>query len=101
MNTKLTQQQLQALGMDTLTVQQREDFLLKVGKSVFNEAIVKLISSFSQEQLYALNYAIESNESFESVIEYLQKTYPGFDTYIQDAQEEFVGQFIAQLKQPA
>ena len=101
MNTKLTQLQLHTLGMNTMSFGQREEFLATLGKAVFDEAIVQLIASFTQEQLHALNYAIESNDSFVSVMEYLHKTYPDFQTYIEEAQKSFVIQFIAQLNQPA
>ncbi|MFT7507588.1 MAG: hypothetical protein ACI92I_000749 [Acidimicrobiales bacterium] len=96
MSTKLTKEQLQTLGMESMSTMQRDEFLLKIGKSVFDGAIVKLLHSLSDEQIHSLDYAIETNDSFESVMQYLQMTYPDFATYLKDEQEEFTDSLFKQ-----
>ena len=101
MSTQFTSQQLQTLGMDTMTRPAREDLLARIGKTVFDSAVVKLLETLNDEQIHALNHALEANESFDAVVGYLQMTYPRFTAYMQEIQERFVADLMRQMKQPA
>ena len=98
MSTQLTSQQLQTLGMTSMTTGQREAFLEKIGKMVFDSSIVRLLETLNDDQIHALNHALEANESFEGVLQYLQVTYPLFMTYMQEVQEKFVEDFMSQMQ---
>jgi len=101
MSTQLTKEQLRTLGMDTMSAPQREDFLMDVGKTVFDNAIVKLLETLTDDQIHALNHALEDNESLEAVVQYLQVTYPRFVNYIQEVQEHFVQEVMQNMRQTA
>tara|TARA_B100000745_G_C20003520_1_gene340694 strand:+ start:402 stop:695 length:294 start_codon:yes stop_codon:yes gene_type:complete len=95
MSIQLTNEQLQELGLIDHTPAQREVFYTKLGKAVFDSAILRLIETMDENQLYALNHAIDALDSFESVIAYLQQTYPNFPKYIEEEQDIFIGQVSA------
>ena len=97
-SVQLTQQQLQVLGMETMGHGQREAFLERLGKMVFDNALVQLLETLDDDQIYALNHALEANESYEGVMQYLQITYPRFMNYIQDVQEQFVQKTLMQTR---
>jgi hypothetical protein len=98
MSVQLTQQQMQVLGMGTMKSGQREAFLERLGKMVFDSALVRLLETLNDEQIHALNHALEANESYEGVMQYLQITYPRFMGYIQEVQEQFVRKTMMQTR---
>lgn len=89
MSVQLTKEQLQELGLIDHTPAQREAFYTKLGKAVFDSAILRLIETMDEEQLYALNHAIDALDSFEAVIAYLQQTYPEFPQFVEEEQTVF------------
>jgi hypothetical protein len=96
MSVQLTKEQLQELGIAEYTPAQREDFYMKLGKIVFDSAILRIIETMNEEQLYALNHAIDTLDTFEAVIAYLQKTYPNFETFIDQEQGVLVEQLTTE-----
>lgn len=98
MSVQLTKQQLQELGIADYTPAQRETFYMKLGKAVFDSAILRLIESMDEDQLYALNHAIDALDSFEAVVAYLQKTYPSFEQFIDQEQGTYVQQLTVESK---
>ena len=98
MSVQLTKEQMQELGIAEYSPGEREAFYMRVGKVVFDSALLRLIENLSDEQLNALNHAIDSHDSFEAVVAYLQNTYPQFGKYIEVEQELFIDQFTTQQK---
>jgi len=92
MSIQLTKEQMQELGIAEYTPGEREVFYAKIGKIVFDSALLHLIETLNEEQLYALNHAIDSLDSFEAVVAYLQNTYPKFATFIEEEQGVFIDQ---------
>jgi len=101
MTSQLTTEQLQALGMNALSHGQREDFLARIGKTVFDSALVALLETLNDEQIHALNHALEANESMESIVSYLQVTYPRFISYMQEVQDRFVSEYMKAMQATA
>lgn len=94
MAPQLTSQQLKALGMDTMSLRSREQHYERLGKLVFDGAILRLIETFTDDQLHALNYAIESYNSFDSVVDFLEHVYPQFSQFVQEEQERCLDLFV-------
>jgi len=94
----LTKQQRQVLGMDTLSSGKREILLERIGRTVFDNTVVRLLETLNDEQIHALNYALESCESYESVMSYLQTAHPKFGTYLQETQEKFVATCVESMQ---
>ncbi len=90
MSTQLTKQQMEILGIDSFSRGQREAFLERLGKMVFDSALVKLLETLNDEQIHALNHALAANESYEGVMQYLQISHPRFMEYIEEVQDEFI-----------
>lgn len=99
MSIQLTKEQMQELGIAGYTDSQREALMMKIGKRVFDAAIVALIETLNEEQLYALNHAIDTLDSFDAVIAYLQKTYPAFESLVMGAENSFIEQYIDNIAQ--
>jgi len=98
MSTQLTQEQMQVLGMGVMTPIQRENFLERLGKMVFDSALIKLLETLNEDQVHALNHALEAQESYQGIFEYLQVTYPQFMSYMENVQERFVSEFMSEMK---
>ena len=94
MSLQLTTEQQKALGLDTVTPATRERIYQRLGKLVFDSAILRLIDTFSDEQLHALNHAIDAYESFDEVVSFLERTYPQFSQFLQEEQERCAGLFV-------
>lgn len=94
MSIQLTPEQLKELGIQDFTPGEREAFYAKIGKIVFDHALLKVISKLDDDQLHALNHAIDSLDSFDAVVDYLQKTYPQFRFYLEEAQDHFVDEML-------
>ena len=99
MSIQLTAQQIKTLGLDTISPQQRDVFLERLGKMVFDNALVRLLETLNDDQIHALNHALEANESYEGVMQYLQISHPRFLEYIGDVQNEFVRRTVMQAQQ--
>lgn len=93
MSIQLTKEQMQELGIAQYTPGEREEFYMKVGKVVFDSALLRLIETLTEDQLHALNHAIDALDSFGAVVSYLQKTYPQFGQYVEVEQDLFISQF--------
>lgn len=93
----LTTQQRQVLGLDTLSSSKRMILMERIGRTVFDNALVRLLETLTDEQIYALNYALEDNDSPDAVFMYLQKNYPQFVTYLEETQKQFVASCIEQM----
>ena len=87
---QLTTEQLHALGMGDLSIRARDALMMQIGRSVFAQAMIRLLTELNEEQVYALNYAIEATDSFVSVMQYVEETYPRFVQYLQEAETEYV-----------
>ena len=87
---RLTTEQLQALGLGDMSLKARDALMMQIGRSVFAEAMVRLLTDLNEEQIYALNYAIEATDSFAATMQYVEETYPRFVEYLQEAQTEQV-----------
>jgi hypothetical protein len=99
MSVQLTTEQLKNLGMgDYTTPRSREALMERIGKVVFDGAMVRLLATLTEEQMHALNYAIETCDSFGSVIEYVERVYPQFGTYLEEEQTAFIEAYVAQLQ---
>lgn len=83
MDLQLTTEQLQALGMDTIAPATREQLYERLGKLVFDQAILRLIETFTDEQLYALSHSIDAYRSFDEIVAFLEQTYPQFTQMLQ------------------
>lgn len=98
MAIQLTPEQRKALGMEAYATPQSQQRLMeRIGKVVFDGAMSRLIASLSPEQVYALDHAIESCDSFTCVIEYVERTYPAFQNYLREEQEAFISAYVAEL----
>lgn len=85
--------------MDAYTTNHsREAFMQRIGKVVFDGAMVRLIGGLTEEQVRALNYAIESCDSFGCVIEYVERSYPQFGTFLEEEQKAFVEAYLSHLR---
>lgn len=98
MSPQLTTEQLQALGMADMSGNERERMYARIGKLVFDGAILRLLETLTAEQMSALNYTIESYRSFDGVLEYIETSYPQFATYLQQEQEKFVELFVGRVR---
>jgi hypothetical protein len=99
MSLQLTTEQLKALGMESYTTPKSRQVLMeRIGKVVFDGAMVRLIQNLTDDQIFALNHALESCDSFICVIEYVERAYPQFKNYLREEQEGFVEAYIAQLQ---
>lgn len=87
---RLTTAQLHELGLADMSVKARDALMLQIGRSVFAQAMVRLLQDLNEEQVYALNYAIEATDSFVAVMQYVEETYPRFIEYLQAAETEYV-----------
>lgn len=87
---QLTTEQLHALGMADMSIKARDALMMQIGRSVFAQAMVRLLTDLNEEQVYALNYAIEATDSFVSVMQYVEETYPRFTEYLHEAETEYV-----------
>ncbi len=100
MSVQLTAEQLKALGMEAYsTPRTRAALMERIGKVVFDGAMVRLIADMSGEQVSALNHAIESCDSFQCVISYVERSYPQFSKFLAEEQHAFVEAYVTQLKQ--
>ena len=97
MAPQLTNDQLKALGMDTMPTVTREQIYERLGKLVFDSALLRLIETFSDDQLYALNHTIESYDAFDGVVGFLEQTYPQFTQMLQEEQERCAGLFVTKV----
>ncbi len=99
MSVQLTTEQLKALGMEAYSTSRTRDALMeRIGKVVFDGAMVRLIAGLTLDQVHALNYAIESCDSFSCVIQYIERSYPQFSGFLAEEQQAFVEAYVAQLK---
>jgi 2-succinyl-5-enolpyruvyl-6-hydroxy-3-cyclohexene-1-carboxylate synthase len=98
MSIQLTPQQLQILGLDQAPKNLRDDMVFKIGKGVFDATVTRLLSDLNEDQIHALNYAIENTNSFDDVMEYMKRTYPNFDEYMKEEQELFTAAFVEHLQ---
>lgn len=99
MSVKLTAEQLKALGMAEYATETRQAALMtRIGKVVFDGAMVRLLSSLTEEQMLALNFAIENCQSFDDVIAYVERVYPQFGDYLKEEQAAFIDAYVAQLQ---
>lgn len=99
MAIQLTPEQRKALGMEAYsTPQSQQRFMERIGKVVFDGAMSRLIASLTPDQVYALDYAIERCDSFSCVIEYVERTYPQFKSYLREEQEAFISAYVAELE---
>lgn len=98
MSIQLTAEQREALGLANSSVAEREQFLQQIGRMVFDNSMLKLIRTLTEEQMHALGYAIDSLDSFDSVVAYLLDTYPSFETYLREAEGDFVKTFVEEFK---
>ena len=98
MSIQFTKEQLQELGLADHTAAEREAYYIKVGKCVFDAALLRLLGQLNEEQIYALNHAIDSLDSFDAVVEYLQQTYPGFIDFVEQEQNVFIDHFMAETE---
>ena len=96
---QLTQQQKEILGVDSLTPAKQEKLLERIGQTVFDTALVELLETLNDEQIYALNYALETCDSYEAVMERLRMMYPSFLRFLDDAQKKFVELCIQNMQQ--
>lgn len=99
MSVQLTTAQLKALGMGDYTSPQRREVLMeRIGKVVFDGAMVRLLASLNESQMHALNHAIESCDSFMCVIAHVERVYPQFTNYLEEEQAAFIQAYVAQLE---
>lgn len=98
MAPQLTKQQMQTLGIEDYSIAQRDAFLMKIGKTVFDGAIIKLLNTLSEDQMHALHHAIESYDSFDAVLQYLEKSHPSFSAYLTEGQNQFIDRFADEVK---
>jgi hypothetical protein len=102
MSLQLTAEQMKVLGMEAYaTPKSRQVLMERIGKAVFDGAMVRLIQGLNEEQILALNHALESCDSFMCVIEYVERVYPQFQKYLREEQEGFVEAYLAQLQPKA
>lgn len=102
MSIQLTAEQRKALGMESYgTEASRQALMERIGKVVFDGAMTRLIASLTEEQVLALNYAIEACDSFICVIEFVERSYPQFQNYLQEEQAAFVEAYVTQLQRVA
>ncbi len=98
MNVQLTKEQMRELGIADKTPAQRDALMYKIGKVVFDAAIIKLLETLTEEQLLALNHTIDGYDSFEAVVDYLKVTYPSFEEDLQRQQEVFIEAFANRIE---
>lgn len=89
MQDRLTTAQLHELGLGDMSVKARDALMLQIGRMVFAQAMVRLLQDLNEEQIYALNYAIEATDSFASVMQYVEETYPRFVEYVLAAETDY------------
>ena len=94
---QLTTEQLKALGMESMATSARDRVFQRLGKVVFDSAIVRLIDTFTDEQIEALNHTIESYDSFDAVVDFLERAYPQFSQFLQEEQERCAGLFVTKV----
>ncbi len=97
MSLQLTKQQLQALGMSEMAPAKRANVFEKIGHIVFDNAILLLLESLTDEQIYSLNHALDGFESYEEIYAFLDHTYPEFSQYIEKGREKFVTDMMEQM----
>lgn len=94
---QLTTAQLHTLGMADMSIKARDALMMQIGRSVFAQAMVRLLAELTEEQVIALNYAIEATDSFVSVMQYVEETYPRFLEYLRAAETDYVESLAADL----
>ena len=94
MTLQLTSEQRQALGFDTTATVAPAQLYQRLGKLVFDSAILRLIETFTDDQLHALNHTIDAYQSFDDVVGFLEQTYPQFTQLLQEEQERCAGLFV-------
>lgn len=95
---RLTTKQLHTLGMSGMSIKARDALMMQIGRTVFASAMVRLLQDLNEEQIYALNYAIEATDSFAATMQYMEDTYPAFIHYLQEAEQEYVRSFTEDLQ---
>jgi len=98
MSIQLTKQQLQALGIQNASESEKDTFLIRVGQIVFDAAILRLLETFSEEQMTAFTYAVDSYDSFDATLAHIMHTHPVFNTFLTQEQNLFVDSFTSRIE---
>ncbi|MFT5849906.1 MAG: hypothetical protein ACI9H6_000732 [Patiriisocius sp.] len=98
MSVQLTTEQLQTLGIEHYAPTEREAFVAKIGGLVFDASIMRLMDTLNEDQMYAFTHAIESYDSFDATLAHIQKTYPVFNTMLQEEQHSFMQKFVSRIQ---
>jgi len=97
MSLQFTTKQLQSLGMTDMPPTKRANIFEKIGHIVFDNAVLLILETLSDEQIYALNHALDGFESYEEMFAFLENSYPQFAHYIKQGEQKFVTDMMEKM----
>src|SRR5690606_26676392 len=89
------------LGIDTLPLEEQSAFLSEVGDVIFETSLLRLISSLTEEQQFALEDYLETNPEPEVLLSHLVEHYKDFSPILEEAVIEFKEDALKVLEQKA
>lgn len=90
MTPSILQQNIsKVLGIDTLSPEEQAAFLSEVGDLIFQASLVRLVSSLSDDQQYALEQYLDTQPEPEILLEHLLMHYKEFQPILEEVVTEF------------
>lgn len=78
----LNQDLTDLVGLDVLEPTEQDAFVAKIGETILDSALLRLVASLTEEQTAALNHYLEDNPPAEVLIKHLFDQYDEFERII-------------------
>jgi hypothetical protein len=86
------------LGVDKMGEQEKETFLARAGSIIIEAAIGRLLLSLEPDQVSQIEAYTEAAPETEDIFEYLLKTYPTFESIVEEEAAAFKDEAVEILE---
>jgi len=97
MNDILQQNLINTFGLESLSDDERVEFLNELGGVALETTLVRFMADLNEQQVAALNYFIDTEPTQDVLMEHLLTQYQGFESQLETTISEIKSDAVAVL----